>query len=304
MNSVIIAGSCVVTWSAPSPSSLTQSQDAGTGRCFWPPSWPDGGAHWLTESPESCHSMRGADRPPTAPSGATDELDPAAFTLEEASLDEVLLAEHSRLLADPDDLNLVAERTTISVRRSTWSVAGDASEEDAALFRGAAPNRESAARIRAALARPVVDLDRLAVTRPDARLRSRSAELGSPEQQEHPRDRYRDQDRQAVAGARDGLACRRGRRRSPACDRMALVLAQALERDVRRRTPRAGRYDVRTAGCRGHGRARFAPGRQRRGIRRRRETRTRPRARGLYRGNSGGRYWVRTSDLTDVNRAL
>jgi len=32
MNGVIIAGSCVVTWSAPSPSSLTQSQHAGTGR--------------------------------------------------------------------------------------------------------------------------------------------------------------------------------------------------------------------------------------------------------------------------------
>jgi len=48
-----------------------------------------------------------------------DELDPAAFTLEEASLVEVLLAEHSQLLADRDDLDLVAERTTISVRRST-----------------------------------------------------------------------------------------------------------------------------------------------------------------------------------------
>jgi hypothetical protein len=183
MNSVIIAGSCVVTWSAPSPSSLTQSQDAGTGRCFWPSSWPDGGAHWLSESPESCHSMRGADRPPTAPSGATGVVRrPAAFTLEEASLDEVLLAEHSRLLADRDDLDLVAERTTISVRRSTWSVGSDASEEDAALLRGAAPNRESAARTRAALARPVVDLDRLAVTRPDARLRNRSAELVRPEE--------------------------------------------------------------------------------------------------------------------------
>jgi hypothetical protein len=127
--------------------------------------------------------MRGADRPPTAPSGATGVARrPAAFTREEASLDEVLLAEHSRLLADRDDLNLVAERTTISVRRSTWSVGSDASEEDAALLRGAAPNRESAARIGAALVRPVVRLDRLAVTRPDARLRNRSAELESPEQ--------------------------------------------------------------------------------------------------------------------------
>jgi hypothetical protein len=86
------------------------------------------------------------------------------------------------LLADRADLNLVAERTTISVRRSTWSVGSDASEEDAALLRGAAPNRESAARTRAALARPVVDLDRLAVTRPDARLRNRSAELVRPEE--------------------------------------------------------------------------------------------------------------------------
>jgi hypothetical protein len=75
---------------------------------------------WVSESPESCHSMRGADRPPTAPSGATGVARrPAAFTLEEASLVEVLLAEHSRLLADRDDLDLVAERTTISVRRST-----------------------------------------------------------------------------------------------------------------------------------------------------------------------------------------
>ena len=87
-----------------------------------------------------------------------DELDPAAFTLEEASLVEVLLAEHSRLLADRDDLNLVAERTTISVRRSTWLVGSDVTEEDAALVRGAAPNHESAARICAAFARPVVGL--------------------------------------------------------------------------------------------------------------------------------------------------
>jgi DNA invertase Pin-like site-specific DNA recombinase len=52
----------------------------------------------------------------------------------------------------------------------------------AALLRGAAPNRESAARIRAALARPVVGPDRLAIARLDARLRSLSAELVSPDQ--------------------------------------------------------------------------------------------------------------------------
>ena len=51
-----------------------------------------------------------------------------------------------------------------------------------ALLRGAAPNRESAARIRAALARPLVGPDRLAIARLDARLRSLSAELVSAEQ--------------------------------------------------------------------------------------------------------------------------
>ena len=51
-----------------------------------------------------------------------------------------------------------------------------------ALLSGAAPNRESAARIRAALARPVVGPDRLAIARLDARLRSLSAELVSAEQ--------------------------------------------------------------------------------------------------------------------------
>jgi DNA invertase Pin-like site-specific DNA recombinase len=52
----------------------------------------------------------------------------------------------------------------------------------AALLRGAAPNRESAARIRAALARPVVGPDRLGIARLDARLRSLSAELVRSEQ--------------------------------------------------------------------------------------------------------------------------
>ncbi len=52
----------------------------------------------------------------------------------------------------------------------------------AALLRGAAPNRESAARIRAALARPVVGPDRLGLARLDARLRNRSAELAAPDQ--------------------------------------------------------------------------------------------------------------------------
>ena len=52
----------------------------------------------------------------------------------------------------------------------------------AALLRGTAPNRASAARIRAALGRPVVGPDRLAIARLDARLRSLSAELVSPDQ--------------------------------------------------------------------------------------------------------------------------
>jgi hypothetical protein len=52
----------------------------------------------------------------------------------------------------------------------------------AALLRGAAPNRESAARIRAALARPIAGPDPLAIARIGARLRHLSAELVSPEQ--------------------------------------------------------------------------------------------------------------------------
>jgi hypothetical protein len=52
----------------------------------------------------------------------------------------------------------------------------------AALLRRAAPNRESATRIRAALERPVVGPDRLAVARLDAQLRRLSAELTALEQ--------------------------------------------------------------------------------------------------------------------------
>jgi DNA invertase Pin-like site-specific DNA recombinase len=55
-------------------------------------------------------------------------------------------------------------------------------DQVAALLRGAAPNRESAARIRAALVRPAVGLDRLAIARLDAQLRILSAELVKPEQ--------------------------------------------------------------------------------------------------------------------------
>ncbi len=47
----------------------------------------------------------------------------------------------------------------------------------AALLRGARPNRESIARIRAALAQPVVGPDRLAIARLDARLRGLAAEV-------------------------------------------------------------------------------------------------------------------------------
>ncbi len=52
----------------------------------------------------------------------------------------------------------------------------------AALLRGAAPNHESAARIRRALAVPSVMPDRLAIHRVDARLRSVAMELAAPEQ--------------------------------------------------------------------------------------------------------------------------
>ena len=51
-----------------------------------------------------------------------------------------------------------------------------------AFSSGAAFNRESAARIRAALARPVIGPDRLAIARLDARLRRLSAEIVSLEQ--------------------------------------------------------------------------------------------------------------------------
>lgn len=52
----------------------------------------------------------------------------------------------------------------------------------AALLHGAAPNRESATRIRRALAVPSVMPDRLAIARLDARLRSVAMELAAPQQ--------------------------------------------------------------------------------------------------------------------------
>ena len=51
----------------------------------------------------------------------------------------------------------------------------------AALLDGAAPNRESAARIRAVLARPIVMPDRLGIARLDHRLRALALELAAPE---------------------------------------------------------------------------------------------------------------------------
>ena len=51
-----------------------------------------------------------------------------------------------------------------------------------ALFRGAKPNRESAARIRAVLARPVSGPDRLGMARIEAKLRSLSVELAGSDE--------------------------------------------------------------------------------------------------------------------------
>lgn len=56
------------------------------------------------------------------------------------------------------------------------------------LLAGARPNRESAARIRAALATPPVGPDRLAIARLDARLRSLAAELTAPQRAREPRE--------------------------------------------------------------------------------------------------------------------
>jgi len=170
----------------------------------------------------------------------------------------------------------------------------------AALLRGAAPNRESAARIGAALARSACGSrsarDR-ASRRAAAQPVGRTREPGRA--QEHGRDRRRDQDRQGGSGAAGGLAGRRGRRRSAAGDRLALIAVRSLERDVGRRTPRARRRNVRSVGHRGYGRAGLAPDHQRRGDRRGREAGTRPRAPGLHRGHCGGRYWdiANESDL-------
>ncbi|CAN5787143.1 hypothetical protein BH23CHL8_BH23CHL8_26580 [soil metagenome] len=50
-----------------------------------------------------------------------------------------------------------------------------------ALLASAVPNRESAARIRAALARPVIGPDRLAIARLDARLKKLGVEIVAPE---------------------------------------------------------------------------------------------------------------------------
>ncbi len=54
-------------------------------------------------------------------------------------------------------------------------------DQVAALLEGARPNRESAARIRAALARPIVMPDRLGIARLDHRLRALALELAAPE---------------------------------------------------------------------------------------------------------------------------
>lgn len=54
------------------------------------------------------------------------------------------------------------------------------------MLDGAGPNRESAARIRAALAVPPRGPDRLAVARIDARLRSLALELVAPDRQHSP----------------------------------------------------------------------------------------------------------------------
>ena len=54
-------------------------------------------------------------------------------------------------------------------------------EQVAALLEGAVPNREASARIRAALQRPVVEPDRLAIARLDARLKALATEIASSE---------------------------------------------------------------------------------------------------------------------------
>jgi hypothetical protein len=54
-------------------------------------------------------------------------------------------------------------------------------DQVARLVDGASPNRQSAGRIRAALARPVIGPDRLAIARQDARLHQLGQELGMPE---------------------------------------------------------------------------------------------------------------------------
>lgn len=54
------------------------------------------------------------------------------------------------------------------------------------MLDGARPNRESAARIRAALAVPPQGPDRLALARIDARLRSPALELVAPDRQQPP----------------------------------------------------------------------------------------------------------------------
>jgi hypothetical protein len=61
-------------------------------------------------------------------------------------------------------------------------------EQVAAPLDGATPNRESTARIRAALWRPSVQPDRLAVARLDARLKALAAELVAPDQRRSSAD--------------------------------------------------------------------------------------------------------------------
>jgi DNA invertase Pin-like site-specific DNA recombinase len=71
------------------------------------------------------------------------------------------------------------------VRETPAAVLEDQVEQ---LLAGAKPNRQSAARIRAALATPPVGPDRMAIARLDARIRGLALELGAPERARDARE--------------------------------------------------------------------------------------------------------------------
>ncbi len=178
-------------------------------------------------------------------------------------------------------------------------------EQVAQLFMGAAPNRESAARIRAALARPVTAPDGLTVARLDAKLRALGNELGRADLSRSSAE---------IVAEIESARAERQRIAAVPVEQCAVDPDEALEwlaslgtlwretSDEGRRHLAVGTFErlgVLAGPQRGSHRivnVQVTAEAERRGL-----VLALPSSLG---GHCGGRYWIRTSDLTDVNRAL